>query len=598
MRDKRKISNKKDNFERSKDSTSHLIKTKENKFYNSLEILSIKTILRSISTIAVIFILIIGFIGYSNIQKINKYQNEIYNNNLIPITSIQNIESSILKAKIASKEILSNYTIVRESELSTLQSNITKNMDTFSKNIKMDETENKLYVGLTQSIDSYFLSINNSISKLKNSKEVNQDEINQITSAEDNILENIKNLKNYEINSADELNKNGESTYKRTSNAYLILLVIIVIIGYLTTVVFRKLVQHMSKNIYEKVKILSSGDFTVQFDTHSNNEFGLISRELHKSIEAISQMLNKIKAISSEVFDQSSSLSAISEEMNSSAEQVSSAIEGVADGATNQSQELMNTSELLNNFSNNMNSILTSIHNVDEKASVINKEISLSNEDLSILLNSIHKITFEFNEVSKKILALGNDISQINNITDIIQDIADQTNLLSLNAMIESARAGEAGRGFAVVADEIRKLAEQTKTSSKNINDLVGSVSNEADLVINTTNNVNSTLKEQLTIVKKSTDSFKSIIDSFSNMLPEIKSIANQASIIDTERNSIITNVDSASSISEENSASAEEISASISEMNKSSYEVALSSQKLTEITQEMINRVNTFKLS
>ncbi|QLY81035.1 methyl-accepting chemotaxis protein [Clostridium intestinale] len=598
MRDKHKISNKKDNFKRPQNSTSPLIKTKENKFYKSLETLSIKTILRSISTIAVIFILIIGFIGYTNIQKINTYQNEIYNNNLIPITSIQNIESSILKTKIASKEIISNYTIVKESELSTLQSNITKNMDTFSKNIKMDETENKLYASLTQSIDSYFLSINNSINKLKNSKELNQDEINLITSAEDNILENIKTLKNYEINSADELNKNGENTYKRTSNAYLILLVIIVIVGYLTTVVFRKLVQHMSRNIYEKVKILSSGDFTVQFDTHSNNEFGLVSRELHKSIEAISQMLNKIKAISSEVFDQSSSLSAISEEMNSSAEQVSSAIEGVADGATNQSQELMNTSELLNHFSNNMNSILTSIHNVDEKASVINKEISLSNEDLSILLNSIHKITFEFNEVSKKILALGNDISQINNITDIIQDIADQTNLLSLNAMIESARAGEAGRGFAVVADEIRKLAEQTKTSSKNINDLVGSVSSEADLVINTTNNVNSTLKEQLTIVKKSTDSFKSIIDSFSNMLPEIKSIANQASIIDTERNSIITNVDSASSISEENSASAEEISASISEMNKSSYEVALSSQKLTEITQEMINRVNTFKLS
>ncbi|AYO31751.1 hypothetical protein D2962_15130 [Biomaibacter acetigenes] len=143
---------------------------------------------------------------------------------------------------------------------------------------------------------------------------------------------------------------------------------------------------------------------------------------------------------------------------------------------------------------------------------MINSKAQISNRDLAILEDAIKDINLSFTDVRNEIKGLGIQLSQIGKITDLINDIAEQTNLLALNATIEAARAGEAGRGFAVVAEEIRKLAEQSKTSSSNISSLLENLMNKSNLAIKTSDIMKDKLNGQITVIGNSVNSFKEII--------------------------------------------------------------------------------------
>jgi methyl-accepting chemotaxis protein len=220
-----------------------------------------------------------------------------------------------------------------------------------------------------------------------------------------------------------------------------------------------------------------------------------------------------------------------------------------------------------------------------------------SNAQLSALIETINIISNSFDNVSGKIQGLGIKISEINKITDVINSIAAQTNLLSLNASIEAARAGDAGRGFAIVAEEIRKLAEQSKSSSNDINRLIQDISKETSIVVSTTNGVNDDLKQQTNVIEVSVDNFKKIIEAINAILPQIEEINSTVEEINNEKDQIVKTIHSTASISEENSASSEEIAASTQEVTVSAENLANTAQLLADNYNNLIKQVNNFKL-
>ncbi|WP_097028354.1 methyl-accepting chemotaxis protein [Clostridium peptidivorans] len=404
-------------------------------------------------------------------------------------------------------------------------------------------------------------------------------------------------------NSIDEKSANELKIAEAVLTRYIILLIILtfaLIISTLANVfIYTTKVINPIKKLRDILLEVSKGDFSVDINLPVNeSEIGELTGAVKQTVANISSILQSFKKTSENIDEKSLSLAAISEEMTSVSESVASAIQDIAEGTGSQSQDLTSISTILNQFGEKLEKIVQDILDVDVTAKNFNSMASDSNNNMKFLSDSVRNVEISFKDFASKISTLGQDITKINEITSIINGIADQTNLLALNASIEAARAGEAGRGFAVVAEEIRKLAEQTKVSSDNINTLVSSISNNSTTILNTTDTMDDELKNQDNVIKNTVVSFQNILQGINNIIPKVQSVTEAAETINRDKDIILEKVESSSSVAQEISASSEEISASTEEMNSSSLDVARSAQDLTEITSKVINEINKFKLS
>lgn len=372
---------------------------------------------------------------------------------------------------------------------------------------------------------------------------------------------------------------------------------IALILAVFIAVILTKPITKNVRTILDSLERISAGDLSQPCKVNASDETGRISDHLNKMRENIGELINEIKEDSLILEKNSENLAAISQEISSSSTEVSKAIQEVAVGASSQAGSLVEITETLNNFGHEIEDVVASVKNIDANTKAISSKSDSSNKELEYLIDSINNIRTTFNSFMDKLLVLDNDIGKITEITNLINSVAEQTNLLSLNAAIEASRAGEAGRGFSVVADEIRKLAEQTKSSSEEINNLIIDIGKENSALMNSSRDVQREIERQDTVANTTISSFREIIESLQEIAPLIYSINNLVANISQEKDSILEKVASLSSVSEEVSASSEEISASSEEMSASTEEVTATAQNLNAITYKMTEKVNKFKL-
>lgn len=376
----------------------------------------------------------------------------------------------------------------------------------------------------------------------------------------------------------------------------LLALVSIILVIFFSSKVIIKPITYINKYLGS----LSGGDLSL--DMHEKylkkqDEFGEIARAISATQDSIKGMVIAIKESSQNIDMQSNSLESISVEIASASSSVSTAIQDVAKGTGHQTEHLVSINNITNKFGDQLETIVHVIEDVYKNADDISSLSVESNSRMDDLVKSINSVKGVFDDFSEKISTLEVKISSINEITNMINSIAGQTSMLALNAAIEAARAGEAGRGFAVVAEEVKKLAEQSKNSSESINTLISDVSNDNESMISASKKMSKELLSEMEIVNMAIKSFDEIVKEINSIIPKIQEINNSSLSVQKEKNIIIQKIEEVSSVSEQVASSSQEISASSEELNSSTEEVAIAAQNLSNMTKDMLNQVNKFKL-
>jgi methyl-accepting chemotaxis protein len=380
----------------------------------------------------------------------------------------------------------------------------------------------------------------------------------------------------------------------------LITSLVIVLVGLISVYLVSRVLTTGITKISTHLQEVATGDFTKQVSEKglkSKDEIGDAFRAIKVMQESIVDIIATIKENSVNIDSKANNLSNISEQLTHTAENVSTATHETAVGVSSQAENLIDVTNILDAFGNKLNIVAKEMEEINLKSNGINTMAGSSNENMKKLIDSVNIVGTSFKDFINKIENLNNNIVKISEITNLINDISEQTNLLALNAAIEAARAGESGKGFAVVAEEVRNLAEQSQESSKNIDVLISGISNEANGIIKNTDKLNNELDNQVGVINTALKSYENIIEEVSAIVSKIKAANVAVSEINTEKNMISQKIENTSAVAEEVSASSEEIAASTGEMKSASSEVALAAEVLNDVTKEMINHVNQFKI-
>lgn len=327
------------------------------------------------------------------------------------------------------------------------------------------------------------------------------------------------------------------------------------------------------------------------------DEIGIIARAMRDLRKALREILSGIGASSNTIMEHGESLAAATNESAAAMEEVARAVEEVAKGASEQAKESQNGAQMLMELSDEIDIADKKSSDIFMAAGAVNKANAAGKDCIHGLKVKFQENTEISTEMTQQVSRLAEHSASIHKIVDTIKSIADQTNLLSLNAAIEAARAGESGKGFAVVADEIRKLANETALSTKEISNIVRIIQ---DNIMDTKSNVDKAadiVQQSNQSLLQSEQAMDLIEEATLQAIEQLDILRQSMQRVNHAKDGVVAVMQEISAISEESAASAEQVSASVEEQSATIDDIASTADTLKEVAVHLKEAVDTFVL-
>lgn len=362
-----------------------------------------------------------------------------------------------------------------------------------------------------------------------------------------------------------------------------------------------RLLQTLSRPLHPMNQILDAvagGDLSVRFKEELKGDFKILTDNLNFALDNLSSFLSDIRLNANIIEESTSEMLASGSEMSNSTGEIASAIAQMSNGAQSQVQKVDESSQLVEN-------ILNSSKDMAERSEAINTAAKKGVDDSEKGTEMIGNVNASMSEIegvststNKSMQVLAQRSGEIARVLGVISDIASQTNLLALNAAIEAAQAGDAGRGFAVVAEEIRKLAEDSRTSAREIENLINDVNGDTEEASAMMKVMSQSVEKGVAASKQAESVFKDMSDSSSKTLKYSEEILVSSQEQSEKILSIVNNTESIVVIAEQTSAGTEEVATSAEELSSGMTNYIKKSNTLNEISSKLKEGLSKFKLS
>ncbi|TXK79346.1 methyl-accepting chemotaxis protein [Paenibacillus sp. N3.4] len=481
------------------------------------------------NAIAIFFLLIVGATGYYYMDKMASNSTKMYEESLLSVKSINQLKANFSETESNLLEMMLSIDVKYKAKLKAkLDENTMINNELVTKIARMasNEEEAIAFRNFEGPNMTYREAIVSTMGQASQNNQVAYQVYNlEVSPKRDKTIEMLNKLVALKESAAEQFQKESTSNSQTSHVVIILAIVIAIMIMTINALVLNMIIATPIRRLQNHMEKAANGDLSVQGNYPYEDEVG-------KLTGSFNIMTENLRSLVAQIADNALTLSASSQELLASSEQSSLAAKQVAESSQHLSEDFEKQAVGVNQANAAVQQMMNSTNLIEESVNEVTLLAVQATTAAQMGKHSVRSIGDQMNEISDAVIevkqvieALGKNAHQIGEIVSVINGISIQTNLLSLNAAIEAARAGEAGRGFAVVAGEVRKLAEQSSSSARNITNLVSTIQRQINHAVSSMQDGASKVEAGLTISGEAQESFVHIETSIDQVNAKVESV-------------------------------------------------------------------------
>jgi methyl-accepting chemotaxis protein len=370
-------------------------------------------------------------------------------------------------------------------------------------------------------------------------------------------------------------------------------LFIALIIKKATDMTFKQIIRQMNSELER----INEGDYSKPIDIGNYGYFSKMSYFFNSVLSDTNQLIKNFHILSSNIVKSTAQVNSTAKDASEAIKSISKTVDEIAASSSDQAAEAQQGVDVVEKLSGQINFVFESYSEVATETNKINNLNNIGLQSVSILREKSKENYDTSEKIFLVVEKLTNTTKDIGLFVESIENIAEQTNLLALNAAIEAARAGDAGKGFAVVAEEVRKLADQSRISTDEINTLMQSIREETQNAIKSMEAMKKVSQEQNIAVNKTDSAFNDIANAINLVVNKIQQVNDSIQKMQTDKSDVIKAIEHISEVSVQTASSSKDVTASIESQLKFIDEMNCSSHHLVDLVQELESKLEKYKV-